>query len=226
MMIKTARIFFCVAILFLSPLASAQTTVFSKDGLSLSYKLESLGTRDIETQPGSIQPMKLYRVRAWFTNSTANDVDVRGVMDVSFFSVSTAWTEAGHGSANFMAGVYKAGSTVEANDIFLLDPSYADPGEPSWEGPTYTFRQTDSARAAPPPSAPVTPKATPPAQLGNRQLLDRFSTLNKGLTANTLKGSELDEYTGITAELNARMQTGKLSQVELERCISITQGKE
>jgi hypothetical protein len=175
MMGKTARALLCVAILLLASLASAQTIVFSKDGLSLSYRLESLGTRDIETQPGSIQPMKLYRVRAWFTNGTANDVDIRGAMDVSFFSVSTAWTEAGHGSANFMAGVYKAGATIGASDIFLLD---------------------------------------------------RFSTLYKGLTAGTLKGSELDECTGILAEMNARMQAGKLSQAELERYLGITQGKE
>jgi hypothetical protein len=107
--------------LLLATLASTPPTVFSWDGLSLSYGLESPGVQDIETQPGSAQSLTLYHLYAWLANGGANTLAIRGAMDVSFFSESNARIEVGRTSTERIHGAECEGLNIEMNARMLAE---------------------------------------------------------------------------------------------------------
>lgn len=180
-------------------------TVYSKDGLTLSYELYPKGSRDVTVQPGVTEKMQYFEFRAVLVNNSGKDVKLNGSANVSFFSVSTKWTDGGGGEVAFSPGALKNGASLEGRSSFLLNPSYASPGTPLWSVPAYSF----IASAA---SAPAEPE-----KMGNAALLDRYATLYKGFKAGSSSAADNEELRALTMEIINRTQAGKFSPEELQR---------
>ncbi len=186
---------------------SAQSNlVYDKDGVSLAYRLDYLGTKDVETSPGNTQTLKYYRVTATFANNSGKDVVIDNTsapIYVSFFThYSTAWDVGGRGDVDFRDKRFKAGASIEGSNTFLLQQSEGQPGQPEWSIPNYRFEASTS-------SAPATAQGASP----NAALLDRLSVLYPKLKAGTATSSESTEIVSITQKL----QRSSMTHDEMQR---------
>jgi hypothetical protein len=213
------RVLALLVVLALLPLAvvSAQTfRLYEKEGVSLWYRLEPMGTKDVVITPEETQTLKFYKFTAWFENNSGKDVEMerRGQMSVSFFvGYSTAWTDGGQGSVDFPGVSYKAGSRVEGSSTFLLNPSYEKPGEPSWYIPPYKLYEPaqSTQKAAPAKATASSPRMT--------SLINRLATLYPKLKAGTASPEESQEILSISQEVQKSAST--MTQEEQKRFLEI-----